>query len=43
MAAATCHLLTRRKDDLLYHFSQVIEVLSPLTLLPVTAGNNKSQ
>jgi len=36
-------LLPRRKDDLLYHFSQVIEALSSLTSLPATAGNNKSQ
>jgi len=37
-------LLPHRKDYLLYHFSQVIEALSPLmTSLPATAGNNKSQ
>jgi len=36
-------ILPHRKDDLLYHFGQVIEALSPLTLLPATAGNNNSQ
>jgi len=37
-------LLPCRKDDLLYHFGQVIEALSPLmTFLPATASNNKSQ
>jgi len=34
----TIKILPCRKDDLLYHFGQVIEALSPLmTLLPATA------